>query len=104
YAIPPEIGASKRLTKVLTVHDLIPILHPEWVPDGETSTQQAIDTLPTDSFVVTVSEATKADFCAYTGFDPARVTPILLAASPELFYPVTDEDRKRATRQKLGIG
>lgn len=104
YAIPPEIGTDKRITKLLTVSDLIPVLHPEWFPDGETSVRQALKTLPSDVFITTISEATKNDFCNYTGFEPARVTPILLAASPELFYPVTDEPRKQAVRLRFGLG
>ncbi|QJD80796.1 glycosyltransferase family 4 protein [Spirosoma rhododendri] len=104
YAIPPEIGASKRIKKLLTVHDLIPVRHPEWFPDGERAVRQVLETLPPDAFVTTVSEATKVDFCEYTGFDPARVTPIRLAASPDLFYPATDESRQQAVRQKLGLG
>lgn len=104
YAIPAEIGASKGINKLLTVNDLIPVLYPEWFPKGETSVQHAIDSLPRDGFVTTVSEATKADFCNYTSFDADRVTPILLAASPDLFYVVVDEARKRAVRQKLGLG
>ncbi|GAB3566442.1 hypothetical protein GCM10027578_15350 [Spirosoma luteolum] len=104
YAIPPEIGTSKRVAKLLTVSDLIPLLHPEWFPDGESSVRHAIETLPPDAHVTTISAATKADLCAYTGIDPARVTPILLAASPDLFYPVTDVARKQAVRQKFGLG
>ncbi len=104
YAIPPEIGTSQRVKKLLTISDLIPVLYPQWFPEGETSVRQVLDTLPPDAFVTTISEATKTDFCTYTGFDPARVTPILLAASPDLFYPVTDERRKQAVRQKLGLG
>lgn len=104
YALPAEIRASKRVAKLLTVSDLIPVLRPEWFPDSETSVRQVLDTLPPDAFVTTISEATKNDFCNYTGFDPARVTPILLAASSDLFYPVTDEARKLAVRQQFGLG
>ena len=104
YAIPAEIRASQRVKKVLTISDLIPVLHPEWFPDGETSIRQVIDTLPPDAFVITISESTKTDFCAYTGFDPARVTPIRLAASPDLFYPVEDEGQKQAVQKRFGLG
>lgn len=104
YAIPAEIRDSQRVKKVLTISDLIPVLYPQWFPEGETSVRQVLDTLPPDAFVTTISEATKVDFCSYTGFDPARVTPILLAASPDLFYPVADEARTQTVRQKLGLG
>ncbi|RRB04303.1 glycosyltransferase family 1 protein [Larkinella rosea] len=104
FAIPTDIGRMPNLRKVLTVHDLIPIHHPEWFPAGERAVKDALTNLPADAQVVTVSEATKADFCQYTGFDPARVTPIHLAASPNLFFPVTDTQRIKATQNRFGLG
>ncbi|MFD1142222.1 glycosyltransferase family 4 protein [Larkinella insperata] len=104
FAIPDDIGRMPHIRKVLTVHDLIPIHHPEWFPAGERAVRNAIERLPADAQVVTVSQATKTDFCQYTGFDPARVTPIHLAASPELFHPVTDTAQIKATQQRFGLG
>lgn len=104
FAIPEDIGRMPHLRKVLTVHDLIPIYHPEWFPVGERAVKDALSTLPPDAYVVTVSQATKTDFCQFTGFDPARVTPIHLAASPDLFFPVTDTARIKATQQRFGLG
>ena len=103
FAIPNYIGADRRIQKILTVNDLIPIHHPEWFLSGEQAVQQAIRTLSNDAHVITVSEATKNDFCEYTGFDPERVTPIYLAASRRLFYPVTDADRLLATQVRYGL-
>ncbi|KAA9355145.1 glycosyltransferase family 4 protein [Larkinella humicola] len=104
FAIPDDIGRMPHVRKVLTVHDLIPIHHPEWFPAGERAVKEAIQNLPKDAHVVTVSEATKVDFCQFTGFDPTRVTPIHLAASKTLFYPVTDAARIKATQQRFGLG
>ncbi|MEZ0539184.1 glycosyltransferase family 4 protein [Fibrella arboris] len=103
FAIPNYIGSDRRIQKVLTVNDLIPIHHPEWFLSGEQAVQQAIRTLSSDAHILTVSEATKIDFCEYTGFDPERVTPIYLAASRRLFYPVTDADRLHATQLRYGL-
>ncbi|MEZ0483580.1 glycosyltransferase family 4 protein [Fibrella aquatica] len=103
FAIPNYIGSDRRIQKVLTVNDLIPIHHPEWFLSGEQAVQQAIRTLSSDAHVITVSEATKDDFCEYTGFDPERVTPIYLAASRRLFYPVADPDRLHLTQVRYGI-
>ncbi|CCH52575.1 glycosyl transferase group 1 [Fibrisoma limi BUZ 3] len=104
YAIPAPIGQDSGIRKVQTIHDLIPVFHPEWFPDGDDSVKRMIGTLPADACVVTVSEATKQDFCNYTHFDPDRVVPIRLAASKDLFHPVSDEGRQRAVRQRLGVG
>lgn len=103
-AIPATVARAQSVRKVLTIHDLIPIHHPEWFPEGEQVVKQAMAALPPDANVVTVSEATKADFCAYTNVDPARVTPIHLAASRTLFYPVADETRRQAIRQRFQLG
>ena len=103
FAIPTNIGADRRIEKVLTVHDLIPIHHPEWFLSGEQAVRQAISTLSADAHVVTVSEATKNEFCEYTGVDPNRVVPIYLAASRQLFYPVTDPGRLQETQERYGL-
>lgn len=103
FAIPTYIGSNRRVQKVLTVNDLIPIQHPEWFLSGEQAVQQAVRTLSGDAHVITVSESTKNDFCQYTGFDPQRVTPIHLAASRRLFYPVTDPERLQQIKKQYGL-
>ncbi|UHG92655.1 glycosyltransferase family 4 protein [Spirosoma oryzicola] len=104
FPIPESLRNRRTLPLVQTIHDLIPIRHPEWFTSGEQTVKKVLATLSSETWVTTVSQATKDDFCEHTGFDPARVVPIRLAASSALFYPVTDETRKRAVRQKLGIG
>jgi glycosyltransferase involved in cell wall biosynthesis len=103
YAIPEDILRMDKVHKVLTVHDLIPIFHPEWFRSGENSVATALATLPPDAWVTTVSESTKNDFCNYTGFDPERVIPIHLAASRELFYPVKDQLLIGEVRHRYGL-
>jgi glycosyltransferase involved in cell wall biosynthesis len=103
YPIPGAVGQDRSVTSVQTIHDLIPIFHPEWFPKGDNTVRQVLDRLPPDAQVVTVSEATKQDFCTYTRTDPARVTPIHLAASPTLFYPVTDSLALQAIRQQYSL-
>lgn len=103
FAIPNYVGSDRRIQKVLTVMDLIPIHHPEWFLSGEQTVRQAIRTLSSDAHVITISEATKDEFCEYTGFDPERVTTIYLAASRRLFYPVTDAERLYKTQLQYGL-
>ena len=104
YAIPESVSQDKAVKTIQTVYDLIPIFHPEWFPDKDDTIQTMLKTLPPEAHVVTISEATKQDLCAYTGIDPARVTPIHLAASSTLFYPVTDQPAIRTVRQQYGLG
>lgn len=104
FPLPEAVRTASSVKKVVTIYDLIPILHPEWFNETENTVRQTIASIPPDGYVVTISQATKDDFCAYTGFDPNRVIPILLAASPDLFYRETDPVRQQAVRQRFGIG
>ena len=104
YPIPEAVGKDRALHTVQTIHDLIPIFHPEWFPVGDSTMRNVLDSLPADVQIVASSESTKADICNHTGVDPARVTTILLAASPTLFYPVTDQSVIQATRQQYNLG
>ncbi len=104
FPAPAQIRQSQTVPLVQSLYDLIPVVHPEWFTDGEQTVKQVLATLPPDAWVTTISQATKDDFCNHTGFDSARVVPILLAASPDLFYVVTDLVRQRTVRQRLGLG
>lgn len=104
YAIPDEIARTKTIHTVQTIYDLIPIFHPEWFPEGESSVRMTLEKLTPDTHVITVSEATKQDLCSYTGINPNRVTPIHLAASQDVFYPVADAERLRQIREQYRIG
>lgn len=104
FPLPEAIRQASTLHKVVTIHDMIPLLHPEWFKQTEDTVRQTIASIPEDGHVITVSQATKDDFCNYTGIDPDRVTPILLAASPELFYPETRTERIETVRKEFGLG
>jgi len=104
YEIPEAVAQSRAVQSVQTIHDLIPIFHPEWFPSGDDSVRSMLARLNPRTHIVTVSEATRDDFCQHTGTDPARVTPIHLAASPTLFHPVTDPDARQRIRQRYQLG
>ncbi|WP_332368188.1 hypothetical protein [Spirosoma telluris] len=104
YPIPTVIAQDKAVKKVQTVFDLIPVFHPEWFPKGDNTVQTVLKELPPDAHVITISEATKHDFCNYTHTDPSRVTSIHLAASPDLFHPVTDQSVITSVRQQYKLG
>ena len=102
--IPERYLHAKHLKRCLTVYDLIPILHPEYFISQPVPVQQAIDAMrPHDCFFV-ISHSTKSDLCRYRpDIDPNRVFVTHLAADPEVFYPVTDENRIRIAREKYSI-
>ncbi len=104
FPIPEVIRKNRVMPIVQSIYDMIPILHPEWFTSGEQTVKQVLKTLPSKAWITTISQATKDDFCEYTGFDPNQVVPILLAASPTLFHAKANEGQKQTVRQKLGIG
>jgi glycosyltransferase involved in cell wall biosynthesis len=99
HLLPPLRGVPT----VLTVHDMIFKLFPEhqkrlnyWYLNA---------TMPLycrrAGAIITVSEASKRDMVAYYGLDPARITVIHEAASPE-FVPAPAGQVDRA-RQRYGL-
>ena len=104
FVIPEAVRTARHVQKVQMIHDMIPVFHPEWFRAGEQTLNQVLATLQPDMRITVNSQATKDDFCTYTGFDPARVWVTLLAASPTLFYPEPDEAKRRTVRNRLGVG
>ncbi len=103
FPIPTEVAHARHIRPVMTIHDLIPIQRPDWFREGEQTVRQVIDSLTPDTHVVCVSEATRTDFLNHTNFSSKQVTTIPLAASRDLFYPVTDSERIAAVQQRFGI-
>ncbi|MBD2778474.1 glycosyltransferase family 4 protein [Iningainema tapete] len=103
-AIPQKIKRTSHVKHFLTVHDLIPILYPEFFKFNEnTPLKKAIESLEPESWVICISQSTKEDLCNYAKLvDPSRVFVINLGAS-DLFYPCTDSQTLERTRMKYGI-
>lgn len=100
-AAPERISARAR---ALTIHDLIPILHPEWMYANAGAELGAItrSILPGDS-VIANSVATGEDVIAELGVPPERVFVIPMAAESELFYAESDVSVIEAVRSRYGI-
>ncbi len=90
---------------LLTVHDLTPlVLREEYFSSEQIGiTRRIIDSVQPDDWVVTVSESTKNDLCERRPIDPQRVFVVPNAASDDLFYPVTDDNRIRTVLQKYAV-
>ncbi|GAA6621807.1 glycosyltransferase family 4 protein [Scytonema sp. NUACC26] len=102
--IPDEITkAATPIKKFLTVHDLIPIIHPEFFELDKVLVKKAISSLDPESWVLCVSHSTKNDLCNYSSIiDPSKVFVTHLAAS-KLFYPCSDSQQIKATCSKYNI-
>ena len=103
-AIPDTVRGYGGLAVVQTVYDMIPFL----LPDTLTAEYQKyyadiVRRIRPEDHVITISESAKADYCAYTGRDPARVHVIPLAADARTFQPCRDAARLAAVREKYAL-
>jgi glycosyltransferase involved in cell wall biosynthesis len=112
YEIPQQIK-SKKIKSILTIHDLIPILHPQWCGmlgekvkyfHPEFNLPHTLSTINPDTWLVCPSECTKNDLCNYLGdrLDPQKVYVTPWAASPA-FYPCDDPDKIQEVKNKYKI-
>ncbi|MEX1324624.1 MAG: glycosyltransferase family 1 protein [Synechococcaceae cyanobacterium] len=103
-SVPAEIRRSDLGAVVVTVHDMLPRIHPEFFTRETIRTFDALlDQLLPSDHVICVSESTKRDFLRCHPGTPAEqvhVTP--LAASPDL-CPVDDAAALSSLRRALGL-
>ncbi len=103
HKLPPKT-LTKDLPRVLTIHDLIPVIRPElsesWFNDYFKDILNSID-LHND-WVICVSEHTRQQFCEYTGMPQERtfVTPLAAASH---FHPVDNPAKISEVCQRYGI-
>lgn len=82
---PANFGPALHvLPTVVTVHDLLPLRHPEWVPGGRADAVRRLQrrTLAVADRLIVVSAATATDVHALGGRDPAEVDVVPLGAPP----------------------
>ncbi len=103
--IPDQVRKVLPNHHLQTVHDLTPLILPSYYfGKGQKSiTQRIIDTIQPNDWVTTVSNATRNDLLNRRPLNPERVITIYNAASPELFYPVSDFNIRDRVRMKYGI-
>lgn len=114
HKIPQAIQANKRIKSFLTVHDLIPILHPEWcgmleknnlkVFHPEFNLPENLSNLMSANWIICPSQSTKQDLLKYYGdrldFEKVKVIPW---AASEIFYPCQDRDKINFIKRKYRI-
>lgn len=104
FPILQQIQESKKIKKLITIHDLIPIKYPEYFEHKtDNVVHQIVKSIQPDNFAICVSEATKVDLLEISGLNDSQVFVVPLAASTTLFYPVTEKEIINLTLQKFGI-
>lgn len=105
YAALPVFHSRHQPVRLLTIYDIIPLIHPEYFADGFADEFRPIveSFSPQKDFIFTISECTKQDICTYFQMDAQRVFVTPLAAATELYYPVLDQGRIAAVRSRYKI-
>lgn len=105
YSALPRFHSSRKPLRMMTIYDIIPLIHPEYFADGFVDEFRPIveSFSPKQDYIFTISECSRTDICSYFHMDPARVFVIPLAASTELYYPVSDVEIINDVKKKFSI-
>lgn len=105
HPLPPEVQQLKQVKALVTVHDLIPKIHPEFFGVWHLhNANELLAGMTPETFVACVSESTRNDLLNWCPvLSPERVSVIPLAADRQLFYRETDPQKLANVRQKYGI-
>ncbi|MCX5850082.1 MAG: glycosyltransferase family 1 protein [Deltaproteobacteria bacterium] len=104
HPFPGRLKALKSIKKIVTIHDLIPIIHPKFFEfNRPSSVEKVINNAEPDDCFICVSNSTKNDLCNYrSSIDSSHVFVTHLAAS-EYFYPCNDEEEIYSIKKKFNI-
>lgn len=105
FPIPEQVRMNRNIKKVYTVHDIIPIIHPEYFSSSfnEKILIEVIDNIKTDDFVISVSESTKRDILKYRHDLIEKQIIVSHLAASDKFYKVTDFTKIEYIKNKYKI-
>jgi glycosyltransferase involved in cell wall biosynthesis len=92
-------------SRALTVHDVIPLLRPEWMYEGaEAEVRGIIASIdPGTDFVIVNSRMTGRDLRGQIELPEDRIFVTPFAASSTVFFPEPSPARQREARRRYGI-
>lgn len=102
---PSNVPFLSKLQRVIIIHDLIPILHPEYFYDFENKQilETIIESISDNDLVICVSESTKRDFLFIRPLlNPDKVFVALLAGAA-CFHPNLSIEQIEAVKRKYKI-
>jgi len=105
FPIPEQIRSNPKIKKVYTVHDIIPIIHPEYFSSSFNSelVKEVIDHIEIEDYVIAVSESTKNDILEFRpDLLHDHIVVSLLAASLT-FRKEYDEEKIEIIKNKYKI-
>lgn len=93
---------AKGFSRILTMHDILPVLHPEWFLEND-SFSTILASIDRDrDWIVCVSENTRRDFLEWSAMDPQRVFTCHPGVSSD-FRPVPSSPERDRRLSDLGI-
>jgi glycosyltransferase involved in cell wall biosynthesis len=102
--IPKAARASSALKKFLTIVDVIPLTNPTSVAGkGVPLLKRQLASLDSNSFVFCISETVKSELLQIKNIPAQHVFITMVAASKEIFHPVTDREEIRRVLSAHGI-
>jgi glycosyltransferase involved in cell wall biosynthesis len=103
--LPPRPRGRRSPQRFLTIYDLRERRFPELYDARSTAVADAIlNSVGPGDWVITSSEASRAELVAFGVAEPQQVFVVPLAADPRLFHPCSDPDVLRRVRGRYGIG
>jgi glycosyltransferase involved in cell wall biosynthesis len=103
YPIHKSLAKYPDMKKIVTIHDLIPVLFPQYNSNTELL-ENTVRSIGKDNFAICVSENTKKDLINYAPYlNPEKIFVSFLAASPELFYKCDDKEKFAQIQTKYHI-
>jgi len=103
HPINNKVRKYTNLNKIVTVHDLIPILFPD-LHFTSSLIEEIIASIGKDGYAICVSENTRKDLLAYAPhLNPEHIFVSLLAASKDLFYVCNDNNKFNLIKKKYNL-
>jgi glycosyltransferase involved in cell wall biosynthesis len=102
--IPKAYTESQKARCVITVHDLIPVLFPDFFTEGNVNQfKKNLGSITPDTWIICNSNSTRNDLLNYhKNLSPEKVYVTYWAAS-SMFHPVNDEVLLKQVLKKHGI-
>ncbi len=105
FPIPDIINKKKNILRIWTLHDLIPMVHPEYFssPFNEKILREVTNNIQLSDIVYCVSDATRSDLLRFRpDLNPANIFITPNAASDH-FFPVDDVNSIENCKDKYGL-
>lgn len=103
--LPDVVPGERSPRRVVNIYDLAPMRLAALYGQRQRRLAEArLAGLGPGDWVITTSDASRADLVELAGVDPARVFVVPLAADARLFSPDPDPGSAAAVRARLGIG